>query len=353
MEAKLKTANPRILIIRLSAIGDVVRALPVLHVLRENMPEATIDWVVESKAAAVLEGHPYLDNLFVFERRPGMWESIRAFAGICRQVRAHQYDMAVDVHGIFKSGILAFVSGAKKRYAFAPPRGQELSYLFANKWVRLSSKKLNRVEENLALCESVTKRVGWPSITIQVPVGVQEYVESFFDEHFQSAKQIIAVHAPVDRPEKQWPLAHFAELCDMLLADGRFEVLLTWGPGQLPIAQEVAHRCRRAPVVAPETPDLKHYAWMIHLSHLYFGGDTGPMHIASAMGTPVVAVFGGTDPAKHAPYRPPFRVLNAYDPPETKGLPLGERLRSVTAEMAYDACVGLLSELRSKDPASR
>ena len=96
---------------------------------------------------------------------------------------------------------------------------------------------------------------------------------------------------------------------------------------------------RRNPIVAPETADLKHYAWLIHRADLYFGGDTGPMHVASAMGTPVVAVFGGTDPAKHHPLRKPSEVL--YTPPDAEGGPCDaqERLEAITPEMAYDACV--------------
>ncbi len=346
----MKQGSPRILIIRLSAIGDVVRALPILHVLREALPNARIDWIVERRSAAVVEGHPYLDTLHIFERQKQFWPSLQAFRELCRTIRAEQYDIVLDAHGILKSGVLMACSGARRRIGFAPPRAQELSYLFSNRRVRLGKAPLNRVEENLQLCHCVTPRVTYPSVTIYVPTDVQEHVDRFFDETFDGGKYVLAVHAPVERPEKQWPLDYFAALCDLLLADGRYDVLLTWGPGQFEIAEQVMHACRRKPVMAPETPDLKHYAWLIHRANLYFGGDTGPMHIASAMGTPVVAVFGGTDPVRHAPYRPPRKVLYTQDEPGWRRMPAKERLRRITPEMAYDACVRLLAETHS--PAS-
>ena len=101
----------------------------------------------------------------------------------------------------------------------------------------------------------------------------------------------------------------------------------------------------RPPIIAPETPDLKHFAWLAYRSDLFFGGDTGPMHIASAVGTPVVAVFGGTDPAKHAPMRQPSTVL--YKGPEPFPARMDKReaqtyLAALDAETAYDACIQLV-----------
>jgi lipopolysaccharide heptosyltransferase I len=337
----MERGTPKILIVRLSAIGDVVRALPILHVLREAHHDARIDWAVERKSAAVLEGHPCLDRLLVFDRPEEFKEGAKAFLAFCRQIRSTRYDIVLDAHGILKSGLITRFSGAKRRIGFARPRAQEGSWLCTNKRVRLDSPHLNRVEENLALVGAVVPKVRYPSVTLYVPPEVQEAVEEYADETFDGGKCVVAVHAPVDRPEKQWPLSHYSDLCDLLLSDGRFEVLLTWGPGQLEVAQEVALGCRRTPIIAPETSDLKHYAWLVHQCGAYVGGDTGPMHIASAMGTPVVAIFGGTDPRKHAPYRPPFRTLHAA--PE-EALTPGERLLRTTPEEVYDAVIDVLAE---------
>ena len=335
---------PRILIVRLSAIGDVVRVLPALHALREAHPNAQIDWAVERKAAAIIEDHPALDRLLVFKRPKALKAAARAFWRFCRDVRTSRYDVLIDFHGIFKSGLINAYSAVPDRYGFARPRAQELSHLFTNHKVKLPSPDLNRVEENLLLCEALCPGPGALSprrssgdVTIYIPPEIEDEVNAFFEDSFDGGKRVVAVHVPVDRPEKQWPLDHFAKLADLLLADGRFEVMLTWGAGQFAAVRKVVDKAKRHPVLAPEMPTLKHYACLVHCADLYFGGDTGPMHIAAAMGTPVAAVFGGSDPAKHAPYRRPCKILRD----ETPGLAVEERLRRVTPEMAYEACVRL------------
>lgn len=337
---------PRILIVRLSAIGDVVRVLPAMHCLRDQYPGAQIDWVVERKAADIVSDHPDLDNVLVFERPPEAGKAARDFLALCREIRARRYDIVLDFHGILKSGLLTGFSGAKERYGFAWPRGREGSYLFINHRVKLGPEVANRIHENLALVEPIAPGRKRLDVTIAVPEPIQASVEHFFDESFDGAKWVVAMHAPVERPEKQWPLEHYAELADMLLADGRFEVLLTWGPGQADVAQEVVRLASRHPVVAPELASLKEYAWLARCASLYFGGDTGPMHIASAMETPVVAVFGGTEPEKHAPLRRPYHVLAAEecveDPGSIRKLSGEARLKLIEPELAYDTCVAMI-----------
>lgn len=338
----MRNGLPRILIIRLSAIGDVVRVLPALHCVRDAYPHAQIDWVVERKAADLVIDHPDIDDVLVFERSNG--RPAREFLSLCRTVRARRYDIVIDFHGILKSGLLAAASGAKDRYGFSAPRAQEGSFLFTNRKVKLGPEITNRIHENLALVEPLAPGRKKLDVTISVPEHIQETVEDYFHDSFDGAKLVVAMHVPVDRKEKQWPLEYFAELADMLLADGRFEVLLTYGPGQEDMVRRVESLSRRDPIIAPQPSSLKEYAWVARCADLYFGGDTGPMHIASAMETPVVAVFGGTDPEKHAPLRRPYTVLTAEDSSGGSGEAAAtERLRKVTPEMAYDACVAMAS----------
>jgi len=334
----MENGLPRILIVRLSAIGDVVRVLPALHALRHAFPDAQIDWAVERKSADIVEGHPALDRVLIYERGAARGlESARTFLSFCRLVRNSHYDMVVDFHGIFKSGLLNFFSRAPQRFGFARPRARELSYLFTKKRIPLGAAVLNRIEENLVLSDAISPQHHTLDVIIDVPEEIQAHVDGFFDATFDGGKLVVAMHVPVDRPEKQWPLDYFAMMADFLLADGRFDVILTYGPGQRATADYVLTKAKRNPVVAPEMPDLKHYAWLAHRADLYFGGDTGPMHIASAMGASVVAVFGGTDPARHAPFREPYDALYIDEP----GLTAQQRLERVTPEMAYDACVRL------------
>jgi len=349
---------PRILIIRLSAIGDVVRVLPALHALRDLHPTGQIDWAVERKAAAVLEDHIALDQVLVFERKESERRAaIGEFWRFLRKIRAERYDIVVDFHGIFKSGLIAALSGARERIGFARPRAQELSWLFTNRRVKLVSQYMNRIEENLELCKALGAKRHHLDVELDVPEEVQDEVDDYITERFQGAKLLVALHVPVDRPEKQWPLTYYAELADLLLSDGRFEVVLTWGPGQRAIAQAVQDLTDRNAEVAPEMPTLKHYLGLMEHCALYVGGDTGPMHLASALGVPVVAIFGGTSPQQHAPLRRPSRVLFAGEPLDLKVRPKEAEglLRAITPEMAYDACIQVTfgDEHRSVDPVPR
>lgn len=343
----MQNGVPRILLIRLSAIGDVVRVLPALHALRDAYPHAQIDWAVEPKSAAIIQEHPCLDNVLVFERGDGgVWDNSRKFRSFCKYVREQHYEIAIDFHGVLKSGLILKASRAKQRLAFAPPRSREMSHLFATEKIELVSQTMNRIEENLELVKLLGAKRHTLDVSLYVPEEVQENVEEYLAETFHSAKLLAVVHAPVDREEKQWPIAYFSELCDRLLADGRFDVLLTYGPKQLEIAEQVHAKCRRKPIVAPLANDLKHFMWLVHRADVFFGCDTGPLHIASAMNVPVAAVFGGTSPTKHAPLRPPFETLYAGpDPFPERGVSLEEalsNLRNVTPDQAYAACVRLI-----------
>ena len=198
---------PRILIIRFSAIGDVVRTLPALHALRDAFPHAQIDWAVEKKALDIVAGHPAVDQVHVFERPEGLLNGIREFRQFCRTLRENRYDVAIDFHGIFKSGWASRATRAKDRYGFAPPRAKECSHIFSNHRVRLSSPLLNRVEENLALSEAAGAPGSSVDVMIAIPEEVEDTIDAYIQNEFQSAKRIVAVHAPVDRPERSGPSA--------------------------------------------------------------------------------------------------------------------------------------------------
>jgi len=346
----MKDGSPRILIIQFSAIGDVVRVLPAMHALRDFFPSARIDWAVERKSASVLLSHPTIDELHVFERDPAKsWKyNVNQFRLFLSHVRGVKYDIVIDFHGTWKSGYVSFRTGARERYVLSGPMAKKARRsrgggVFGNRRVQLESAKLNRVEENLKLIEPLAPIPKSLNYSIYVPPEVHDYIEDYFDETFSGGKLVVGLHAPMDKVEKRWPLKRFAELADMLLADGRFEVMLTFGPHQQDIADEVQRLSRRKPELAPETKDLRHYAWLIHRCDLYVGGDTGPMHIAAAVGTPVVAVFGGTEPTKHRPYRLPSEIVYAGDSGGESDNPMSQ----ITGEMVYDACVRMLAQIRS------
>ena len=173
---------PLILIVRLSAIGDVVRVLPALHALRNRYPNAQIDWAVEQKSYEIISGHPALDQIHVFERGEGILSNLGAFMAFAKIIRDAKYDWVIDFHGILKSGLLTRMSGAKKRYGFARPRSQEFSFLSTNIKVPLVSKFMNRIEENLELCKTLEAKVHSLDVVIDIPEDVEDSIDAYFQE---------------------------------------------------------------------------------------------------------------------------------------------------------------------------
>lgn len=343
----MEVQNPeKILIIRLSAIGDVIRVIPAVEAIRSAYPEAIIDWLVEDKSKDIVEGHPAINECIVFHRSQHIIASTREFIRLCRYIKQKQYTIALDFHGILKSGILSFCTQAKRRIAFAPPRAQECSYLFATETISLPmGKVLSRVEENVLLAQSlgVQEVLHWRGV--HIPYSVDEEVKEYLEQCYEPSKRLVLIHPAVDRPEKQWDLRNFAILADLLLSDGRFEVMLTWGPSQRTIAEHVAREMKHPVIIAPQTPTLKHLACLIQHADLFISCDTGPMHLAWILDKPVIGIFGGTNPEQHAPQGPHCKALYKGPQPFPKRLTLPQAqqaLNAITPEEVYHSAIELL-----------
>jgi lipopolysaccharide heptosyltransferase I len=304
----------KILIIRLSAIGDVLRTLPALRVLRENLPRAYIAWVVEEKSKDVLEGHPDLNRLIIFPRE--RWTKYvrspstvhRPFLELTPFIRSLQeenFDLVLDFHGLFKSGLIGYVSGAELRVGFHRTFSKELNFLFNNRHVKPSSKKLGRIERNLTLLSFLNLKASGVDPIIPAHDDDVRAVDAFFQEHLPSIKRpLIAIHPGTSAKTKykRWPFSRFARLADRLIEECGACILFTWGPGELEGVREVRSMMHHPALVACETGNLRQLAELFRRCALYVGGDTGPMHLAAFVKTPVVGIFGPTDPVVNAPY---------------------------------------------------
>lgn len=341
--------HPKILIIRLSAIGDVVRVLPAATAIRDAYPKAQIDWVVEPSAADLLIGNAILDRVYVFKRRPQLLRSALYFVRLSRRLREQQYDIALDFHGIFKSGLLLGATRAARRIAFAPPRAREGSHRFANELTALPDTIINRVEENRVLACAIYADEALEQSTVFIEKQINEDVFRYITERRSGRPWLVLVHAPVERSEKRWPAERFAALVDLLIEDGRFDVVLTYGPGQQQMLTPILLHCRHEPIVPPACNTLREFAGLSAMASLFVGLDSGPMHIAAAVGTPVVAIFGGTDPRMHAPIGSPSRVLGGVPvQARTDRASMEESMRTlnnVDSSSVFQACVDLLDSV--------
>ena len=358
--------SPRaILIVRLSAIGDVVHTLPCLHALRTAFPEARIGWLVEQLSAPLLEGHPEIDDLFVIPKKHWRRHPVRTLlngekAAFYGTLRAGRWDVAVDFQGLTKSAWPAWLSGAPRRIGFGGVDGRELSPLFCNRRVAPPASAHHVIERNLALLAPLGIQVEAADVAWRFPDFDAERKVLAPALNGLGDAGFLALYPGAGWATKRWPPEHFAALA-ALLADAersprsaRLAQVLVWGPGEESLCHEIVQRAGLPPdrlVLAPRT-NLRELAALLERAAAVIGGDTGPIHLAAALGRPVVGIYGGSDPVRNGPWGAGSRAL-AADPADVPCVPCWrtrcnrERalacLRAIAPERVAREVEGLLS----------
>jgi lipopolysaccharide heptosyltransferase I len=288
----------RILLVRLSALGDVVTGLHVLATVRARIPLARIGWLVEDRFATLLEGHPQIDTLHVYERRrfsfPRSWARVVRLA---RGLRRERYDLALDLQGNLKSGLLARMAGARRLAGLDRPLSREGNRFLVRERVR--PPQGHRLEAYRALLDAVLgKGPVAPAILPAAATG--------------EGNGAVVLHPGVSRfgSFKRWPAGSFAELGDRLAARLVARVVLTAGPGEREGAEEV-RKAMRAGASIVEPPGLRELAGVLAGARLVVACDTGPAHVAAATGAPTLTLFGPKDPAIFAPAGPRARTVRS------------------------------------------
>jgi lipopolysaccharide heptosyltransferase I len=303
-----------VLIVRLSAVGDVLHALPAAAALRRARPGALLDWVVEDRAAALLEGHPLLDRVHVFPRRrwrealsrPWRWpRAAFEVAGFAARLLARRYDVALDLQGNLKSGVLAWASGAPRRIGFASAGAREGNGFFVN--VRVAPRARHRVERNAEAASAVLgTRLSPEPFAVPVPAAEAARVGAALSALGLADRPFAVLHPGTSGfgAFKRWPAERFARLAERLAEDRGLAVLVTHGPGEEALAEAV-RAAARVPVVPFSPGSLPALAETIRRARAFVSADTGPLHLAAAVGTPLVGLFGPKDATVYGPYGVP------------------------------------------------
>ncbi|MFY9553916.1 MAG: glycosyltransferase family 9 protein [Blastocatellia bacterium] len=310
----------RVLIVKLSSIGDVVHTLPAAAVLRRALPEAWITWVVERRASAILQDSPVIDELIELDTRawrnnllsPSTIADLRASLNQLRESSgnngAGQADLAIDFQGLIKSGVLAFASRATRRLGFGTPDLREkASKLFLTEQIETSQIK-HVIDKNLELAFAAIHEQRPQSPTsagpLEFPIQVSSEDEAYIDAVIGNNHRNFAILNPGGGwSTKLWSAERFAELGDWLQEAYGFTSFVTYGPGELPLAERVAARSRSS-LVRPLGTTLKQFIALARRAALFVGGDTGPLHLAAACRTPIVGLYGPTSPERNGPFDP-------------------------------------------------
>ncbi len=305
-----------ILVVKLSAVGDVVMSLPFLDSLRRAYPAARITWLVEEASADIVRGHPALDRVVV-SRRKSWSKDLKAgrcrraladLSGFLRELRSERYDLAVDLQGLFKSGILTLLSGGRRRIGF--DRTRELSWVFLNE-------KLPPYDPDRHALLRYLDMALYLGADGVAPEG------AYFPVDEAASKQaggllagceegFIAMNPGAKWKTKLWPRANWVELAGLLARASGRKLVLTGGPDEVEANRAVAS-------AAPEILDLTGRTTLKVLAEVYRSAgllvcpDTGPMHLAAAVGLPVAALFGPTAPWRTGPFGSGHMVLRTEE----------------------------------------
>ena len=306
-----KGRPPRLLIVRLSALGDVLHALPVLSALRNRFPEARIDWVVEDRAADLLRGRKDLDRVVAFPRQrlstalrglPHPLELARVGRSFVRELRAGDYDVALDLQGNLKSGAVLRASGATLRFGLDRPAAREGSHFFSQRRALPPTDRPHRVQRNLALASALLGE-DLPYVSPGFPTAATDRAAA---DRLRTTAGLngdyVVLHPGTSEfgAFKRWPAERFGALARKLGADGR-SVIVTSGPGEQELVQRVVEGSGGRAQALP-TPSLLVLAEVIRGAAGFVSGDTGPLHLAALLGTPLLGLFGPKDPEIYGPY---------------------------------------------------
>ena len=290
----------RILIVKLGSIGDIVHTLPSLAAIRRALPDAEVSWVVESRAAEILRSNPVLDRLIVIDTkalRRGLMsgETLRAPRQQLRLLRASAFDLALDFQGLIKSAMIARLSGARRIVGFAREALREPpSRILLQETVQIP-KGLHVIRKNLALVEG--------ALRIPIPLEAEEFefpiaIDQTHEDEAANAVGLDRPYAILNPgggwPTKLWSAEKFGLLADELWDHFRLHSLLTSGPGEEELTQRAISSSKSGKTKAVSL-SLKGLCALAKHADVYVGGETGPTHLAIAMGAPVVGLLGPTE----------------------------------------------------------
>lgn len=317
----------RLLIVRLSAMGDVIHTLPAAQALRDLFPRATIGWLIEERWAELLcapgasrrgprsAQRPLADwvhTVKLVDWRKSFFRlpTLEQIARVWNDVRAARYDVAVDLQGAIRSSVLASLSGAPVIYGAAEPREEPASLWYTRPVV---TRGAHVIEQNVAIVEAIAgRRLRVLAVEFPRDVAAEERVEQRLQR--AGVGEFALMNPGAGWGAKRWPAERYGRVAGAL-ADCGVRAIVNYGPGEEGLAQEVeaasgggakALSCSISELIA-----------LTRRARLFIGGDTGPLHLAAALQVPVVAIFGPTDPARNGPYGTRSVVLRNPASPTT------------------------------------
>ncbi len=292
-----------ILIIKPSSIGDVIHALPFLKAVRGRYPEAVISWLINRGIDEIIKDNPNLDEVILFERkRWGGFDDIgykfKGLTEFIRELRRKRFDLVIDLQGLFRSGVITYLSGAGCRIGFANAR--EFSPIFYNYKVSHPPIEMHAVDRYLLIAKELGADITKKDFKINIPEKEKKYASSLISRN--KKRSLIAINPSARWETKMWPLKRYAELTDIIASKLKAQTVLIGSREDEVRIDEMSSMTKSKPLNLSGKTSLLQLSALLKKADLLITNDSGPMHIAAAVGTPVVAIFGPTRPVRTGPY---------------------------------------------------
>jgi len=376
----LKAITPnKILLVRFSALGDVIQTLPVLSMLRDGFPHAKIGWAIDTELAAMVEGHPALDYLHRCSRRswsqaltrPDRWPAaVREFRTFVAEVRAVGYDVAIDAQGLFKTALLPCLAGIQRRIGYK--HGREFSSIFYTEQHVRRRQYFDPAVFHLEHMGQLARSIGATDLryTVEPPAvseAARQRISALLEGAFQTPAPIVAISPATQWSSKHWPEEHWVELISRLLAETDLNLLFQGAPADA----ELTERMVRAVPSAQVSARVMNVCGKVPIGDMYalyekvqaaVGPDSAPLHIAGAIGVPVlIGIYGPTGYRRTPPIGSAhIRLLSSEDhlqcqPCHKRVCPLGtgECMLRIQPGEVLQALLSALTEARINFESNR
>lgn len=293
-----------ILIVRLGSLGDIIHAIPAAAAIRRAHPDARIDWLVDVRNRELLDLVPVIDRRIAV-RTSGAGSVLE----IVRELRKGAYDVAIDLQGLLKSAVLSRLSGARRVIGFpAPLLRERAARLFYTETAGEPAPHV--IHKNLSALTALGIRV--PDVEFPLEDRKPEIAAAARERLGIGPQERFAIINPgAAWPNKRWPPVYFAEVARALAARHQLRSIVLWGPSEEQLARDVVAASDGAAAVSPPTT-VADLVSLTKAAAVMISGDTGPMHVAGAAGTPLVGIFGPTDPERNGPWAEDDLTVSRY-----------------------------------------
>ncbi|MBU1627387.1 glycosyltransferase family 9 protein [bacterium] len=306
----------KILFILLRSIGDVLLATPAIREIKKYLPQSSLDVVVDDYCSPIIDGNPWIDSIFKFIRPPKFLAKKKKFDknnfNIARKIFTAGYDLVINFHGGPRSFFLTLLSHARYRVGFKVYYG---SFLYNRRlpsphYILDIKDKIHQVHRKLSLLRGIGVPINSDELEMPVlPENIDRVNQLLTQKGIDKNDRIISINIGATKRTKLWHYEKFAQLIDILTRDYNAKVILTGAQQELEYEGKILERCKNKPVSFVNRLDLKDLAALYSLSNIYIGCDTGPTHIAAAMKTPIVVIFGSSDYNIWWPHNVPHKIV--------------------------------------------